>query len=207
MECSIPNAQRRGGRPGGAPLHWKVSIEHCALGVLLLLSGCSQPLVAVQPGAVAPHLGEGNAPLVDVLSRLEKIEARIGTVEVQVHKATSQPIAMTDSGDTGANKTSVLANLNGGDWAVAVVVIVVACVAGAVAWLLLRSRNGYRRAVDALVSVNEDRRIGTEEKDRIQQKAMAHRAEPYLKARVNARRRRGGRPSGQSTSQPVNRST
>ena len=38
-----------------------------AVAAALLLAGCGQPIAAVEPGAVAPHLGEANAAaLVDV---------------------------------------------------------------------------------------------------------------------------------------------
>lgn len=86
----------------------------------LCLSGCAAPGAAVvQPGAVAPHLGESNsAPLVDVKAQVEAmlvkftadlslavnnhIDARLSSV---TNTAASQPAAQTDSGNAGRDKT------------------------------------------------------------------------------------------------------
>ncbi len=166
---------------------------------VVLPAGCGQPLTA--PGTVAPHLGESNAPLVEILSRLEKAEARVGTVEASLSavgnrvatveatthrlETTSQPVDQKQQ--TGAWGIAIgNVNVDG----LALLALAGLAVVGGAAVLLARSRGGYRSAVDALVSVNEDRGLGREEAERIQQKAVAHGAEKYLRARVNARRKR-----------------
>jgi hypothetical protein len=105
---------------------------------MLALAGCGQPLVAVQPGAVqlspevrAEILTQAKAAFFspEVTSMISNhVQGTMqATVAVEVHKqvqrATSQPISHRDSGDTGGNKTNVLATLSGGDWAVVILIV------------------------------------------------------------------------------------
>lgn len=127
-----------------------------------------------------------------------KVEAKAPVLSPELSAAISNHVSATiqqeldrrqtaNSGpqnSSGEGNTNIGA-INMGDSTAAIVAVAVA----AVIVCLWRAKNGYRRTVDVLVKDNIEQGITKDRQNEIQNKAVAHRAEKYLKPRVHAMRK------------------
>ena len=138
------------------------------------LAGCS---ATAQPGAV-------QASAFSPEIRGDFRAAVESAVRAEMRSATSQAAGPQTASGGGWNIGTVSV-----DGSTLVIVVPALAVIVLIAWRLWARGSGYRRAVDVMVRHNLDRGIPQNEADRIQQKALASKAEKWLHARVRRAKR------------------